>query len=88
MGVLQYRVVISGHEAVHSTLAYPKPLNEALGVAGQSLVGVNFTAYRLQHLDHHRVRTRSDDPDGHTCMHGGSAQCMHPTGTKARRTSG
>jgi len=26
--------------------------------------------------------------DGHTCMHGGSAQCWHPTGTNARCTSG
>lgn len=65
MGYLQYRVVISGHEAVHSTLAYPKSLNDFLGVFGQALVGVNFTAYRLQHLDHHKVRARSEDPDGH-----------------------
>ena len=65
MGVLQYRVVISGHEAVHYTLVYPRRLNELLGVVGQALVGVNFTAYRLQHLDHHRVRTRAEDPDGH-----------------------
>ena len=65
MGVLQYRVVISGHEAVHHTLAHPRPVNEVLGVVGQALVGVNFTAYRLQHLDHHRVRTRAEDPDGH-----------------------
>src|SRR3970040_842426 len=26
--------------------------------------------------------------DGHTCMHGGSSQCMQPTGTKARFTAG
>jgi len=65
MGYLQYRVVISGHEAVHSTLAFPRPLNEVLGVFGQAIVGVNFSAYRLQHLDHHRVRTRAEDPDGH-----------------------
>src|SRR5690349_5486543 len=25
---------------------------------------------------------------GHTCMHGGSSQCMQPTGTKARLTCG
>src|SRR6185369_12461289 len=25
---------------------------------------------------------------GHTCMHGGSSQCMQPTGTKARFTAG
>ncbi len=65
MGFLQYRIVISGHEAVHATLAFPRQLNEVLGVVGQALVGVNFTAYRLQHLDHHKVRTRGEDPDGH-----------------------
>ncbi len=65
MGYLQYRVVISGHEAVHHTLVYPRKLNELLGVFGQAIVGVNFTAYRLQHLDHHKVRTRKEDPDGH-----------------------
>ena len=26
--------------------------------------------------------------DGQTCMHGGSMQCMQPTGTNVRRTSG
>jgi len=65
MGILQYRIVISGHEAVHSTLVYPRRFNDMLGVVGQAMVGVNFTAYRLQHLDHHRVRTRDADPDGH-----------------------
>lgn len=65
LGVLQYRVVISGHEAVHKTLCYPLWLNEFLGVLGQSLVGVNFAAYRLQHLDHHRARSLDEDPDGH-----------------------
>jgi fatty acid desaturase len=65
MGYLQYRVVISGHEAVHSTLAWPKQLNDTLGVFSQAIVGVNFTAYRLQHIDHHKVRTRETDPDGH-----------------------
>ena len=65
MGILQYRIVISGHEAVHQTLVWPRALNEALGVFGQALVGVNFAAYRIQHMDHHKVRTRADDPDGH-----------------------
>ncbi len=65
MGVLQYRIVISGHEAVHHTLVWPRALNEAFGVFGQAIVGVNFAAYRLQHLDHHKVRTRAQDPDGH-----------------------
>lgn len=65
IGILQYRVVISGHEAVHFTLCPSKTLNELFGVVGQSLVGVNFAAYRLQHLDHHRARDLASDPDGH-----------------------
>ena len=65
LGILQYRVVISGHEAVHKTLCFPLWLNELLGVFGQALVGVNFAAYRLQHLDHHRARSLDEDPDGH-----------------------
>ena len=40
--ILQYYIVISGHEAVHKTLCHPQWLNEFLGVFGQALVGVNF----------------------------------------------
>lgn len=65
MGIVQYYVVISGHEAVHKTLCYPLKLNDFFGVLGQSMVGVNFTAYRLQHLDHHRCRDHVSDPDSH-----------------------
>lgn len=65
MGLLQYRIVISGHEAVHRTLCRPAWLNEALGVVGQALVGVNFASYRVQHLEHHRSADVADDPDGH-----------------------
>lgn len=65
IGHLQYRVTLSGHEAVHKTLAFPLWLNEALGVVGQALVGVNFASYRVQHLDHHRATTVQTDPDGH-----------------------
>lgn len=65
IGHLQYRVTLSGHEAVHKTLAFPLWLNEALGVVGQALVGVNFASYRVQHLDHHRATTLHADPDGH-----------------------
>ena len=65
MGWLQYWVVLSGHEAVHFTLCYPKKLNEFLGAFGQALVGVNFTAYRQQHFDHHRCRSFENDPDAH-----------------------
>ncbi len=65
MGLLQYRVVLSGHEAVHKSLAVPESLNDSLGVCGQALVGVNFASYRVQHLDHHRATTPLEDPDGH-----------------------
>ena len=58
-------MVISGHEAVHGTLCYPKKHNDFWGVLGQSLVGVNFNAYRLQHIDHHRAKSHETDPDAH-----------------------
>ena len=65
IGILQYYIVISGHEAVHKTLCQPLWLNEFLGVFGQSLVGVSFNAYRLQHIDHHSCRSHETDPDSH-----------------------
>ena len=65
IGILQYYIVISGHEAVHKTLCHPQWLNEFLGVFGQTLVGVNFNAYRLQHIDHHSCRSHETDPDSH-----------------------
>ena len=65
MGWIQYYIVISGHEAVHKTLCPQDGLNEFLGVVGQALVGVNFTAYRLQHMDHHRCPSHHTDPDAH-----------------------
>ncbi len=65
IGLCQYRIVISGHEAVHGTLCRSKPLNEALGLVGQALIGVSFRSYRQQHLDHHRAMATADDPDGH-----------------------
>ena len=68
MGVVQYYIVISGHEAVHRTLCASKKLNEFFGVVGQAMVGVNFTAYRLQHIDHHRCASFQEDPDAHIYM--------------------
>jgi fatty acid desaturase len=65
IGLCQYRIVISGHEAVHGTLCRSRPLNEALGLVGQALIGVSFPAYREQHLSHHRAAATADDPDGH-----------------------
>ncbi len=65
MGWVQYYIVISGHEAVHKTLCPSKKLNEAIGIVGQAMIGVNFTAYRLQHMDHHRTASYESDPDAH-----------------------
>ena len=42
--------------------------NEFFGVFGQALVGVNFHAYRLQHIDHHRCASNKEDPDAHIYM--------------------
>ena len=68
MGWIQYYIVISGHEAVHKTLCTNQRINEFVGVVGQAMVGVNFTAYRLQHIDHHRAPTHETDPDAHIYM--------------------
>ena len=68
MGWVQYYIVISGHESVHKTLCPKKWLNESIGILGQAMIGVNFTAYRLQHIDHHRAPTYETDPDAHIYM--------------------
>ena len=68
LGVAQYYIVISGHEAVHKTLCFPLERNEFWGILGQSLVGVNFTAYRQQHIDHHKSSSYQEDPDAHIYM--------------------
>ena len=36
--------------AFHKTLCPNKSLNEGVEVIGQAMIGVNFTAYRLQHI--------------------------------------
>ena len=68
MGWIQYYIVISGHEAVHKTLCPNSTMNEFIGVVGQAMVGVNFTAYRLQHMDHHMAPDDVNDPDAHIYM--------------------
>jgi fatty acid desaturase len=65
IGLCQYRLVISGHEAVHGTLCRSKSLNDVVGLVGQALIGVSFGAYREQHLAHHRATATTEDPDGH-----------------------
>jgi fatty acid desaturase len=65
IGVMQYRLVMSCHEAVHKTLVFPLGLNEFFGVFHGALTGLNFIRYRRQHLDHHRAETLAVDPDGY-----------------------
>lgn len=65
IGVMQYRLVMSCHEAVHKTLLFPTWLNEIIGLLHASMVGVNFIRYRRQHDGHHRAHQVHDDPDGY-----------------------
>jgi len=54
IGFMQYRLVMSTHEAVHKTLVYPVWLNEFFGVFHSALVGISFFNYRKTHLEHHK----------------------------------
>lgn len=54
MGFMQYRLVMSTHEAVHKTLFFPTGLNEFFGVFHSALVGISFFNYRRTHLEHHK----------------------------------
>jgi fatty acid desaturase len=54
IGFMQYRLVMSTHEAVHKTLVYPVGLNEFFGVFHSALVGISFFNYRKTHLEHHK----------------------------------
>ncbi len=65
VGLMQYRLVLASHEAVHRAFLEPAWLNELSGVVHASLVGVNFHRYRQQHLDHHRARDLDSDPDAY-----------------------
>lgn len=65
IGFMQYRIVMSCHEATHKTLLFPERLNEAVGVLHCAMVGINFIRYRRQHLEHHRARTIRTDPDAY-----------------------
>ena len=64
IGMMQYRLVMSSHEAVHKTLLSPVWLNEAFGSINAALVGISFFNYRKTHLDHHKspqyIRDDSD----------------------------
>jgi len=54
MGFMQYRLVMSTHEATHKTLMFPVWLNEFFGVFHSALVGISFFNYRKTHLEHHK----------------------------------
>src|SRR5687768_7282840 len=65
IGVLQYRLVMACHEAVHRTLFFPAWLNEAAGILAGSLVGLHLARYRAQHLAHHEAPALRADPDAY-----------------------
>jgi fatty acid desaturase len=65
IGLMQYRIVVACHEAVHKALLYPLWLNEAVGSIHCVLVGINLLWYRLQHLGHHAARDVQRDLDGY-----------------------
>ena len=54
IGFMQYRLVMSTHEAVHKTLFFPTAVNEFFGVFHSALVGISFFNYRKTHLEHHK----------------------------------
>lgn len=61
LGFMQYRLVMSTHEAVHKTLLFPEKVNEFFGVFHAALVGISFFNYRRTHLEHHRNPQSIDD---------------------------
>lgn len=65
IGLMQYRIVVACHEAVHKALLYPLWLNESVGSVHCALVGINLLWYRYQHLGHHAARDVGHDPDGY-----------------------
>ena len=66
VGMMQYRLVMSSHEAVHKTLLNPVWLNEAFGSVNAALVGVSFFNYRKTHLEHHKSpQYIQDDTDAY-----------------------
>ena len=54
LGFMQYRLVMSTHEATHKNLFFPVWLNEFFGVFHSALVGISFFNYRKTHLEHHK----------------------------------
>lgn len=65
-GFMQYRLVLASHEAAHKMLFHPVWLNESLGLAMASSVGLSLLNYRESHLKHHRMpQSIQDDIDGY-----------------------
>lgn len=65
IGLMQYRIVIACHEAVHKALLYPLWLNESVGSAHCALIGINLLWYRYQHVGHHAAKDVGHDPDAY-----------------------
>jgi fatty acid desaturase len=65
IGLMQYRIVIACHEAVHKTLLFPLWLNEAVGSVQCAMVGINLLWYRRQHLGHHAAQDIGRDTDAY-----------------------
>ena len=65
IGLMQYRIVIACHEAVHKTLLFPLWLNETVGGLHCALVGINLLKYRRQHMEHHAARSLDQDTDAY-----------------------
>ena len=65
IGLMQYRMVIACHEAVHKRLLFPLWLNETVGSIHCALIGVNLMWYRRQHLGHHAAQEIGEDTDAY-----------------------
>jgi fatty acid desaturase len=65
IGLMQYRIVIACHEAVHKTLLFPLWLNEAVGGGLCAMVGINLLRYRRQHIAHHAAQDIGHDTDAY-----------------------
>jgi fatty acid desaturase len=65
IGLMQYRMVIACHEAVHKRLLFPYWLNETVGSIHCALIGINLVWYRRQHLGHHAAQEIHHDTDAY-----------------------
>src|SRR5215831_14813839 len=65
IGLMQYRMVIACHEAVHKRLLFPLWLNETVGSIHCALIGINLMWYRRQHLGHHAAYDVAHDTDAY-----------------------